>query len=232
VLLILAGLNTVAYLLSSRRQVVQTGCLWLAGLSLLTAIADVPENWISPLLAGFHRMRFVGGILVTIFMFGVAISRDPRLSVFGSALLGILIGTVFGGRAAHWAMESALLFILIHSFRWDDRKHDGARILRNLSVLAWCVHVAVWVYFERVFWPPMVLGAGVLAFLVVHRLWRHAWFSRCMVAGSGIVMCAAPLSRVSVKIPEVPAGLLLVIGSFVLLAAGTALALMRPKEVQ
>jgi hypothetical protein len=53
-----------------------------------------------------------------------------------------------------------------------------------------------------------------------------------MVAGSGIVMCAAPLSRVSVKIPEVPAGLLLVIGSFVLLAAGTALALMRPKEVQ
>jgi hypothetical protein len=124
-------------------------------------------------------------------------------------------------------VQSGLVFLLLHSLGWADGEHEGARTVRILAALLWAMHTIVWVRAGAAMWMPCIPGGVVLGAYLITQFLRGRWDLFILPAASIMTVLSGPGNTLVKAIETAPAGLLAVIGSFLLFAFGTAAALTK-----
>jgi hypothetical protein len=219
VFLALTALNVAIFVsIYWRRRVPMA--LHLALISLAAVIGGLPEEWAYALTTQFNRGTCIAGGAVIYLLICTSLSRDPRLGLLGGFLAAIAVG-MWPPSGIHWAVQTGLAFLLIHSLRWVDSEQRGATLLRWLGALVWIAHSLAWTHLYSVGWRACLIAVPVLTAWFVFRWLRGTWGPLAILLGSLLVMLSAPGHVAAIHLQSAPAGLLAVIGSFVLFGLGT-----------
>jgi hypothetical protein len=227
--LALNALNIVAYamigfVVSNHRLARQ-----LLHVSVLMFFAGLPDAWLPFVTPNFDREEYVATGVMAYMIFWALIKRDPRLAIFGSILFGYVIATMceaYDG-CLHWAFQGAFIFFLLHSLRWDDAKHVGAKMVRYLAALSWVMQSFLWVEGPGKFWMPCIPALFVLAVYCIALFRRGHLVLSVIPAAALLVFISGPSSTAFDRLTALPTGPLAVIISFILFALGTLAALTR-----
>lgn len=202
----------------------------LAYASALMLAGFLPDHWLHFVAPGMTPADCVLAGLVAYVVFWTAWLPNPKLALLGSIVFGATILAVFqqSAGAAHWAMQGALVFLLLHSLRWNDAANPGATLTRQLAGLAWGMASFVWANSEvGRFWMPLIPGALVLGVYYAALIRRGKWRLFVVPAAALLVLVSGPVSFGLHALCLAPLGLLAVIASFMLLGFGTVAALTR-----
>jgi len=201
----------------------------LAFASVVMLVCGLPREWIYFLTPTLERQTYIGaGIGVYLMLYNL-MSRNPKAGIFGSILVALIVGVLFSRHdsAIHWALQSGLVFLLLHSLRWDDAAHPGARAVRFMAAGLWVLHAAIWARSGAAMWMPCLPGAIVLAGYLITQLLRGRWDLFILPAASILTVLSGPGNVLVLRLQSAPIGLLAVAGSFLLFALGTAAALTK-----
>ncbi|TXT52764.1 MAG: Uncharacterized protein FD140_307 [Limisphaerales bacterium] len=204
----------------------------LAVASSFALLAGLPE-----FLGNAYIPEFSRGKAVQLALAGFALLQATRSARIKHGLLGALLvglGTpVLFTRLDYvgpFALQNALLYLLLHSFRWRDTQVCSAHAIRFAVALMWLPHSVVWL---RIAGPAaastIALGALlVLAFSVLFHLLDSP--PPKLVVGLALANFAfVPANWTFEALRITPIGYLVVLVSFLLFGAGTALALLRAR---
>jgi hypothetical protein len=202
-------------------------------ISLVALVAGLPEEWGRSVLAGFNRGKCIGAGITGYFLLWVAFSRNPKLAVFATLVIaGTFSSLVEGPNALHWTSQAALVFLLLHSLRWVDSEHAGARAARILAGGLWVAHSCIWMRTGGAAWMVCAVAVLVLGAYLIARVLSGRWASFVIPAAAFLVMLTGPGDFTARQIQAAPAGLLAMIGSFLLFGLGTLVALTRNRRQQ
>ena len=164
----------------------------------------------------------------------IVLSRQPKLGVLGAIIIGVGAELLFANyfEWPHFAVQVALIFLMLHSLLWDDQAHEGAKGARVFAACLWIAHS---LFLVSTKWPH---GAAVLATeasllvaaCVVHKFACGHWPPTILPVAAGIVLLMHPGNSAAVAAQSTPVGLWVVAGSFLLFAAGTLFALARSRS--
>jgi hypothetical protein len=130
--------------------------------------------------------------------------------------------------AGYWALQSSFVFLLMHSLRWNDLEDRSVNAVRILIGLAWVTQSFIWAYFTTgQFWLTCIPGALVLIVYWIVQRQRGNWGHLNIAIAAGLVTLSGPVSAAINNVQTIPAGLLAIIGSFLLFGFGTAAALTK-----
>jgi hypothetical protein len=155
-------------------------------------------------------------------------SRRPDIGLAGA--LALAVGMALeGGRFAggfHTIAQASLVFLLLHSLRWRDIEHSGSGLLRWLAALAWVAHAGVWTRDLR--WEA-ILTVWITALIVLAAWLLIGWLQKerhalALPAAALVVLGSGPAHWL---LRHGSDGLLALLGSFVLFAAGIVVAWTR-----
>jgi len=234
--LILAALNLAAYAAISlldrsnrlaRHLVIAAGLLFVAGMPAgwLPSVTHAPAS--APSLA---PLQYVAAGLMAYLIIFTALMRNPKLAILGSIIFGSAIMAVFHHHAGagYWALQGGFIFFLLHSLRWNDQQHTGANLARMLTASAWVLQSFAWMNADTGrFWMPFIPGAIVLGACLACRLYQLEWKKSAVPVAALFVIFSGPCHATIEGLQSAPAGLLAVIGSFLLFGFGTIAALTR-----
>ena len=196
--------------------------LHLALISMAALIGGLPLGWAGALRPEFDRETCVAGAGVIYLLICTALSRNPKLGILGALAAAISVGiAAHRSDAAHWAVQSGLVFLLIHSLRWADSEVEGATALRWLTAFAWIAHSLAWTHIYNGGWTVCLVSVPVRAVWFVFRWARGQWGPVAILLASLAVIVSAPSHTAVVHLQSTPSGLLAVIASFVLFGLGT-----------
>jgi len=208
--------------------------------SLVLAVAGMPDFIGEEIVPFFSRPRCVA---LAIALGGVWIAARQR-----DAMGGLAAGVIFGlanqiyfkqlDYLEQFAMDSGMMFVLLHSLWWSDAKNPVGRPVRFAVGLGWLVHGIVWIRiaggdvpetaaFIRQLMP--LSGMLVLAVCVAHRLHVGRWHSVSVPAFAVLSAVTVPLNSGVEVLRIAPTGHLAVLGSFIVLALGAAFAVTRER---
>jgi len=228
--LILAALNIAAYcgicLGPSRPRLVRH----LLFTSVLMFVAGLPEIWLQSVAPGLSRAGGIAAGVMAYTVVWITLSRNPRLAILGAIILGSAVMSLFGSHAGagYWAFQGGLVFLLLHSLRWNDAEHPGASTVRVVAGLVWVAQSLVWMHSDAgKFWMPFIPGALVLGVYSAVQIGRGRWSLFSVPAAAALVMFSGPACAAAEGVRTMPSGLLAVLGSFLLFGFGTAAALTR-----
>jgi hypothetical protein len=193
--------------------------------SLFAAIAGFPENWAMAVWPGFTRATGIVGALAVAFLLVALNSRSPKIGLLGAFIVagvGLRVG-----HSPHWALQAGLAFLLLHSLRWSDNDHSGARALRWIAAVAWIIHALLWTHYSGTALTTFSMGAFVLAGYLVVRLVKRTWGPIIVPVAAAMVILSGPGDLTVGKLQSIPFGLVAIAGSFLLFGVGTAAALTR-----
>lgn len=203
--------------------------LHLCFASSVALLAGTPDQWPLPFIAGWTHGKCA---LLVVAAYGIAwagMLRDPRLTILAGSLI------VSGGFAVvhgdplrlHWVIQLGFIFVLLHSYRWQDEEHQGAGFVRAAAAAAWVTHAWIWSCSDASPWlvgiPGLVVLAAAVSLRVIEGRWRHI----LIPAAAVLTVLAKPANAAAGQVRTAPDGLLLVVGSFILFGIGTVLALTR-----
>jgi hypothetical protein len=227
---ILAGLNLVAYggasLLDRQNRLAR----YLFSSTVLLLVTGLPENCQQFLAPGLLRAHWAAAGLVGYLLFYTALSRNPKLAIVGSFMLGATIFVLFKDFAGgpYWAVQGAFVFFLLHSLRWNDGEHPGANIVRKITCLVWVGIALLWMDpGPGQGWMPCFSGALVLGVFYLRQICFRRSGPLVVPMAAVLVALSGPVDSLAAGVREWPAGLLAVVGSFTLFTLGTAAALTR-----
>ena len=229
--LILTALNIAAYC---------SVCCWqrhhhqlarhLLFASAMMLVAGLPEIWLPAFASGLSRAGCITAGVMAYLVFWIVLLRNPKLAILGSIILGSAVMALVGNHAGaiYWAFQSGLVFLLLHSLRWNDTEHQGANTVRVMVGLVWVMQSLVWMNSDAgKFWMPFIPGALVLGTYSAVQIWRGRWSQFSVPAAAALVILSGPACGTAEGVRTMPSGLLAVIGSFLLFGLGTAAALTR-----
>jgi hypothetical protein len=219
----LNALNVVAFAVVIWRQRGNRFALHLALVSLAATVASLPVEVVQPVVGQFDRLKFIGLAALAYLVVGAALSRNPKVAVAGAFGAALAAGWVRGetNDAVHWSVQSGLTFFLLHGLRWRDYEHQGAAAVRVLMAGTWVLHSFVWVRCGAGWLPPLVIATIVLA-LCGFRWWLRLNWSPVAVPVAGLLVAlGSPANLVFAKLQTAPAGVVAVVGSFLLFGLGT-----------
>jgi hypothetical protein len=228
--LVLAMLNVLAYTWLAFANPKDLLRRHLLAISLLALVAGLPDAWGRAIFSGFTHMKCAAAGAAIYLIVWTALSRNPRHGILGSLVLAISL--LFGlstPAASHWAIHAALAFLLLHSLRWNDSAHAGARVVRSMVAAFWFGHAVVWLYSGGEVYMTSIGASVVLAIYLGFRLLTGAWGPRIVALAAGATLLTGPGDVTVEKVHSIPVGILAVLGSFLLLGVGTLLALTRPR---
>jgi hypothetical protein len=226
----LAGVNALAlFALGWRDQNRFVAQLGLASVVLLAP--SMPEAWGREMIPDFSSGKALALALAGAALLLVGLSRRPAHALTGALIVGL--GTQFQFERLEYveqfAMQCALLFVLLHSLRWVEE--SGSRALRVGAALAWLAHSVVWLRLVGVDanWPVLLGSLLVLGMVLLARLLEGQWSHRLVTGSAALVGLAVPANFAVEVLRITPSGHLAVLGSFLLFAVGTALAWTKPR---
>ncbi len=227
VFLVLTSLNVGIYLalfVSGR----VTLLLHLTLVSLVALIGGLPESWLPGWLPRLTREHLLFGAALTYALAWIGCTRNPKLALFGALVASFSVGNCLDRPdALHWAFQIGLVYLLLHSLRWTDSAETGEVAVRWLVALAWIGHSMAWTYLYAGGWKPFLPAAVVLVTCLVTRWVRGNWKPVLVVAAGALVCSSVPGHSAATHLGGAPAGLLAVVGSFLLFALGTVGALTK-----
>lgn len=198
--------------------------------SVMFAVAGLPPTWLQALAPGFSHITCIGSAVMAYLISWTLLSRNPKLAILGAVVLGTAVMTLFGQHAGagNWAFQSSLVFLLLHSLRWNDGEQAGANIVREVAGSFWVLQTFFWVNSEAAkFWMPFIPGLIVLGAYTAVCMLRGRWNHLSLPVKAALVILSGPGSATVEGVRTMPVGLLAVIGSFLLFGLGTATALTR-----
>jgi len=222
----LTALNAVVYAVMCLRDRESHFPRHLLFTSLVLLVCGMPSEWLT---ARIGREMLIGIGVGIYLMLYIGLSRNPKLGILGSMLVALTVGATFSRYHAvgHLAVQSGLVFLLLHSLRWEDTKHEGARTVRNLAGILWMLHTLTWVHADAALWMPCIPGGIVLSAYALTQFLRGRWDTFILPAASILTVLSGPGNYLVQRLNAAPTGLLAVIGSFLLFALGTAMALTK-----
>ena len=233
----LAAANAAAFcVLTLRRYERETSLQWLT-VSLAALVATLPLDWAvhAAASASVGRADLLGMATGGCILFWVVRSRKPRLAIPGALVAGCAVDRFVGGgaEALPLAIQSSLIFLVLHSLRWNARHSLIAVAARGLSMVAWVAHAWWWVMKSgaEAGWMTGGLAFAALSIYGIHRLCGGARQPWLLPAATSILL-SGPASYTGHGLMSAPVGVAALLGSLVLFAAGTTLALTRPRWVQ
>ena len=196
--------------------------LHLALISMVALVAGLPEEWGRNLLGHFSRETFIAGAAVIYLLVCIALTRNPKLGILGGLLAALSVG-VWGQPVdtIHWAVQTGLVFLLLHSLRWLDSEEQGANLLRWLAALVWVAHSLAWTHAYGAGWRACTIALPVLGVWLLFRWLHGAWGHLAILLASLLVLLVAPGQVAATQLESAPAGLLAVVASFALFGLGT-----------
>lgn len=164
-----------------------------------------PENSLDKSLPRFHG-------------FGVSVRNHLR-HLGGWILAGILV----------LSLQVGVVFLLLHSLRWEDQDHTGLAALRRITAGTWIVHSFTWTNVDETAagWFVSSSAVSVLALYTFARIVSGRWGALAVPAGAVLSFVAAPAHYFIERIKHTPGGHLAILGSFLLFGFGTLLAMTR-----
>jgi len=200
----------------------------LALASLALVVAGMPEDWGRAILPVFSRPRCIMLACSFFVLLHALRSRRPDVGLAGALALVVALtleARLFAG-SVHTIAQVSLVFLLLHSLRWSDTEHSGTRALRWLAAFAWMADACLWTRELR--WEG-ILFVGFAAIIVL-ATWLVAWRLRgergslVLPAAAMVVLCSGPGNWLTRRGSD---GLIALLGSLVLFAAGIIVAWTR-----
>lgn len=196
----------------------------------LLSVAGLPASWVAHVVPGATPTGCLVVGWAAYLIFWTAWSRNPELGLLGSIASGALILAVLFHRpnAAQWALQSGLVFLLVHSLRWHDPEHPGASTTRALAGLAWVVQSFAWMNTDTgQFWMPLLPAAAVLGIYCAWLPARGIWRLFLVPAAALLVMGSGPGNAIVESLRLGPASLVALVATFLGLGAAGIVALTR-----
>jgi hypothetical protein len=227
----LTALNAVIYGVMYVRHCDRNFVRHLLFASVVFLIGGMPNEWIYFLTPNLSRAAYLGVGAAGYLMLYAVLSRNPKVGIFGSMLVGIIVANAFPRHLStmHWAVQSGLVFLLLHSLRWVEAEHQGAAAVRGMAGVLWVLHTIIWVRSDVAMWLPCIPGVIVLGAYVVTQILRGRWDTFILPAASILTVLSGPGNYLIERLLTAPMGLLAVVGSFVLFAVGTGAALTKDR---
>jgi hypothetical protein len=153
-------------------------------------------------------------------------SARPEAGLFGAIAVAVDAGWLARETSLHIAAQAGFVFLLIHSLRWRDDAHAGARFLRYLAASLWTLDAIVWTRNAAWLEAGVTSGAAMsvwMAWLLVY-CFRKQRDPLIIPIAAGIALLSGPGNWFARHGSD---GLLAVLGSLVLFAAGVAVAWTR-----
>ncbi|HEY4416052.1 MAG TPA: hypothetical protein VGO57_10195 [Verrucomicrobiae bacterium] len=197
--------------------------------SLLMTMISLPMQWLHVVVPGLTWTEITIAGMVAYLVVWAALSRNPKLAIFGSVLLGCAVARLINHHpAGYWAFQSSFVFLLVHSLRWDDTKDRSANAVRILIGFVWILQSFAWAHSAAgQFWLTCIPGTVVLIIYLVVQRRRGDWQHLNVAIAATIVIFSGPAIAAVNSVQTMPTGLLAVIGSFLLFGFGTAAALTK-----
>jgi hypothetical protein len=197
--------------------------------SVVLLACGIPSEWMRFLAPVIDRPHYIAACVAIYFLIYNVVSRNPKIGFLGAILVTLAVAVLFSAHngAGHWAVQAGLVFLLLHSLGWVDDQHQGARATRILAAAFWVSHAVIWVRSDMALWAPCVPGGLVFVSYLVAQLLRGGRGYLVLPAASILVALSGPGNYLVGMLQYAPAGLLAVVGSFLLFALGTAAALTK-----
>ena len=201
----------------------------LASVPLL--IAGISPKWLAPISAELARVNPLSAALALLIAGAAFHSVRWQFGAFGAVTLALAMAGGYPHVAGHAALQTGIVFLFLHSFRWVADECADHRALRWCLAAAWTADAAVWT--RVVAWEPAIfttLAAALVAVtaLVLWLRWKLP-VPLALWAGCAGASLAAPGNWF---IANSRPGLLALAGSLGLFALGTALAWTRHRWEQ
>jgi hypothetical protein len=225
----LSALNFVGYGILLLRQREDRLVLQLSLVSFAAMVAALPIDFAPVLAKPLAQTNLVGLAALTYVIVGTLVSRNPMVAILGALATPLAVGIMMPtlGDAMNWAIQAGLVYFLLHSLRWEDDRHVGARAVRWLMAILWVVHGFCWMRGGGN-WLSLVTIAGTVMLIWTLRVWwLRRWELLVVPAAAVLVALSGPANFVFTKVGHAPAGLLYVVGSFALFGVGTLAALTK-----
>lgn len=204
----------------------------LALASGFALFAGLPASFGHEFIPDFSRGKAVQLAIAGFALLQATRSARIKHGLLGAVLVGLGTPVLFAklDYVGPFALQNALLYLLLHSFRWCDTQVCSAHAIRFAVALMWLPHSVVWL---RIAGPEVAstiaLGASlVLAFSALFHL-LDSPPPRLVLACALANLAFVPTNWTYELLRITPAGHLAVLGSFLLFGAGTALALFRAR---
>jgi hypothetical protein len=235
----LAGLNVVAYTLvgwsHQARPAIRAVARQVTLVSLAVLISGLPAGWFVFLpnqrsLEGSHVMAAACAFYL---LTQAVLSRRMGMAFVGGGTLGVVCLQWSSPLAGHLCWQVSLAFILLHSARWEGDEL-GKTLARVGVALLW---MAESFRAADSFGPLDPVAFSVALVLFIPWMWI-AWRSRnrlawIAVVASAVVMLAAPGKWTYLQARQHSSpGLNALVGSFLLLGMGTAVASWRHRSAR
>jgi len=242
----LSALNTLLYGAKYHRDRTLRLAFHLAMVSGTAMLAATPDPWAGQVLDEFARGKWVVLAICAHVVLRSLASGHPVPALLGAAAVAIATTILREHSPVLWflSVQNGLVFLLLHSLRWDDRQHDGAKLLRIAAACVWVIDSFAWVHQAwpdlrhplAVLGPETFFGGGlsVVSYAAVVLIgYGVAWIVRrhagpLIIPISGfIVMATAPGRLLWDLLRDASVGLLALLGSLLLFGVGTLLAWMK-----
>lgn len=199
-------------------------------LSLAAIVAGLPQEWCQSRVPGLGRAELIRISTAGYLLVCAALSRNPKLGILGAAVAFIVVwaGLGWDASAAHWAVQSSLAFLMVHSLGWLDAQHKAAKSVRNFLGLVWFTHALIWMHAGGNAWMACAIVTPVLSVYLVLRLLKGQWGPGVVPLTAVLVASSGPGDFGVSQIQAAPLGILAVMGSFLLFALGTLAAISKP----
>ncbi len=231
----LSVMNLLAYAALTARNRSDQWAFHLLLVSTALVVASVPQTWVQMFNAEISRRQLVSigffGYLLVLAVF----SRHPKAGIFGALIAPVFVQTLFSNiihGQAHFLAQIAIVFVLVHSLRWNDCEHAGANIVRNMAVFFWIAQSFWWLSDDpaNAGLTTFILALLLIAVYFVARFVSGFWGPRILPYSAIAVAGLTPLHNGSQFIRHAPAGILFLIISFGLFAIGTWAALRKTRH--
>jgi hypothetical protein len=229
VFFILSALNFLGFAIVMILERGNRLALQLALLSVAATVSALPVEILHPIAASFDRTKLIGVAALAYLMISTALSRNPKLALVGALAAAVAGGMLREGQGhmLYWAAQAGLVYFLLHSLRWRDHDQPGAAGVRIFMAVLWVLHTFVWVYNGAPVTQPLIAAGLVMLIWWARGFVFRVWRPQIVPVAALLVVLCGPVNFAVLKTQTTPMGVLAVIGSFALFAAGTAAALTK-----
>ncbi len=203
----------------------------LMSMSFAAIVASVPSGLLESIDLDMSRGTCMGVALAGYFLLQAILSRKPQAGFLGAIVASGASGVFFQDSHyfVHLAVQVGLVFLLIHSLRWetDEKEAPGVRIF---AAGLWIAHSLLWTLLSEntiAMWATGCFALSVLITYFAVRAIFGGWGTRVVPYSAAVVLLSTPVQRLVFLLRDTSTGLLILIFSFILFALGTALALNR-----
>jgi hypothetical protein len=166
-------------------------------------------------------------------MFSRAVlSRDARFALLAGFLAAVFAPMIFHAvRDPFAVMEIGFSVMVLHSLRWDDRLDKHSKAARIVITAMWLINSVALACsdYPHSYWAVFV--SGVVVFIgALSARWVAGYWAHRFVGFAALTAMAIPaVLRSADMVDKVPAGLVVLLASFVLFAGGIMTALLRSR---